>query len=127
MIDNNSTVTSKFGVQKIGKGKSPVLPKEKDPSFNLRDRLNDVLINEKHMIDSYNIGQNELFDEQLYNQVTKNIGNVKLIQRSMLEQLFNLGEYQADTATPQQINDAFDVFNNYQVQLPYKQQSNNQQ
>jgi uncharacterized protein Yka (UPF0111/DUF47 family) len=120
-MDNRTTVTSKFGVQKIGKGKSPVLPKEKDPTINLRDRLNDILSGEKHTLDGYQSGLNEIIDEQFFNLVKKNIENCRLLQRKMFEQLFDLGEYQADTATPPQIEDALDMFNNYKVQLPYSQ------
>lgn len=120
-MDNRSTVTSKFGVQKIGKGKSPVLPEKKDPSFNLRDRLNDILIDEKHILGGYYTGLNEVIDQQLFDLAKKNIENCRLIQRKMFEQMFDLGEYQADTATPQQIEDALDIFNNYKVQLSYPQ------
>jgi hypothetical protein len=120
-MDNRSTVTSKFGVQKIGKGKSPVLPKVKDTSINVRDRLNDVLDDEKRIIGAYITGLNEIIDQQLFDLIKKNIENCRLLQRKMFEQMFDLGEYQADTATPQQIEDALDMFNNYKVQLPYTQ------
>jgi hypothetical protein len=120
-MDNRTTVTSKFGVQKIGKDKSPVLPKEKDPSVNVRDRLNDVLLSEKHILDGYHSGLNEIIDQQLFDLINKNIDNCRLLQRKMFEQMFDLGEYQADTATPSQIEDALDMFNNYKVQLPYPQ------
>lgn len=120
-MDNRSTVTSKFGVQKIGKGKSPVLPEKKDPTINVRDRLNDVLIDEKHILSSYFIGLNEIIDQQLFDMIKKNIENCRLLQRKMFEQMFDLGEYQPDVATPQQIEDAMDMFNNYKVQLPYPQ------
>lgn len=120
-MDNNSTVTSPFGVQKIGKGKSPVLPKEKDSSFNLRDRLNDVLASEKYTMDGYHIGMNELIDEQLYNLATSNLDSIKKCHRDILTKMFDLGEYQADIATPAQITDTYDVFNNYKTQLPYPQ------
>jgi hypothetical protein len=122
-MDNNSTVTSAFGVQKIGKGRSPLLPKEKDPSFNLRDRLNDILASEKYIMDGYRIGSNELIDEQLYNLVMSNLDQIKTCHRNMLTQIFDLGEYQADMATPAQITDAYDMFNKYKVQLPYPQQN----
>ena len=121
MIDNNSIVTSPFGVQKIGKGKSPVLPKEKDPSFNLRDRLNDTLLTEKYVIEGYTTGSKEILDEQLYNVLIQNLNNLKQIQRYLFEEIFNLGEYQADIATPQQISDTLDVFTKYKIQLPYSQ------
>jgi len=120
MIDNTSTVTSQFGVQKIGRGKSPVLPKEKDTAFNVRDRLNDVLSSEKYLIESYTIGSREILCEQLYSLVNNNINNTRQVHRNVLEQIFNLGEYQADTASQQQIDDAFDMFSNYKVQLPYQ-------
>lgn len=122
-MDNNSTVTSAFGVQKIGKDRSPVLPKEKDPSFNLRDRLNDVLASEKYILDGYRIGSNELIDDQLFNLAMSNLDGIKQCHRNMLTKLFDLGEYQADMATPSQITDAYDMFNKYKVQLPYLQQN----
>jgi hypothetical protein len=120
-MDNRNTVTSKFGVQKIGKDKSPVLPKTKDPGINVRDRLNDVLLDEKHILSAYHTGLNEIIYQQFYDLVKKNSDNCRTLQRKMFEEMFDLGEYQADTATPPQIEDAFDMFNNYKVQLPYSQ------
>ncbi|RNC28596.1 MAG: hypothetical protein AWM53_01430 [Candidatus Dichloromethanomonas elyunquensis] len=121
MIDNTSTVTSPFGVQKIGKGKSPVLPAEKDSSYNVRDRLNDTLSSEKYIIESYTTGSKEILCEKLYTLVNNNLSNIKQLHRHLFEQLFNLGEYQADTATQQQVNDALDMFVKYQAQFPYPQ------
>lgn len=118
MIDNTSTVTSQFGVQKIGKDKSPVLPKEKDASFNVRDRLNDTLSSEKYIIEAYTTGSKEILCHNLYTLVNDNLNNVKQLQRNLFEQIFNLGEYQADTATQQQIDDSWDMFSKYQVQFP---------
>ena len=118
MIDTNSTVTSQFGVQKIGKGKSPALPKEKDQSFNVRDRMNDTLSSEKYLIEAYTTGSKELLCEQLYSLVNGNLNSIKQLQRNFFEQLFNLGEYQADVATQQQIDDAFDMFSKYKAQFP---------
>ncbi len=121
MIDNQSMVTSPLGVQKIGKDKSPALPKVKDPSFNLRDRLNDSLFSEKYMMDAYTTGSKELLCQTLYQLATDNLHRSKEIQRQLFEELFNLGEYQADTAAPNQIQDAQQMFMNYKVQLPYPQ------
>jgi len=119
MIDNTSTVTSQFGVQKIGRNKSPVLPNEKDPSFNLRDRLNDALSSEKYIIEAYTTGSKEVLCEKLYTLVNENLNNVKQLQRNIFEQIYNLGEYQADTASQQQIGHALDMFTKYKAQLPY--------
>jgi len=121
MIDNTSTVTSPFGVQKIGKGKSPVLPKEKDASYNLRDRLNDTISSEKYLIEAYTTGSKEIICEKLYSLVNDNLNRVKQMHRHLFEEIFNLGEYQADVATQQQIDDALDMFTKYRAQLPYTQ------
>ncbi len=121
MIDTNSTVTSQFGVQKIGKGKSPVLPKEKDSSYNLRDRLNDTLSSEKYIIEAYTTGSKEVLCQNLYGIINNNLNGVKQLHRHLFEELFNLGEYQADVATKQQIDDALDMFTKYQAQFPYTQ------
>ncbi|NLO97813.1 MAG: spore coat protein [Peptococcaceae bacterium] len=118
MIDVNSTVTSPFGVQKIGKNKSPLLPKEKDQSFNVRDRINDTLGSEKYLIETYTTGSKEIMCQRLYTIVNDNLNNIKQLQRNLFEQLFNLGEYQADVATPQQIDDAYDMFSKYRAQMP---------
>jgi hypothetical protein len=40
---------------------------------------------------------------------------------SIFNELFNLGEYQADVATSPQVKDIFDVFNGYKTQLPLSQ------
>ena len=118
-MDNNSLVTSDFGVQKIGKGKSPILPKAKDPTVNVRDRLNDVLLSEKHLLSGYGTGCNELICQQLIGIVNQNVDALRGVHTNVLNMMFDLGEYQADTATPMQIEDAWDMFNNYKVQLPY--------
>ncbi|HZK34358.1 MAG TPA: spore coat protein [Bacillota bacterium] len=123
-MDSNSLVTSKFGVQKIGKNMSPVLPKVKDAGVNVRDRLNDVLLSEKHLLNGYQIGCSEVICEQLLNLVNQNMNSLKNIHRNVLSNMFDLGEYQADLATPIQVEDAWDTFNNYKVQLPFQNQSN---
>lgn len=118
-MDNNSLITSDFGVQKIGKDKSPILPKVKDSTVNVRDRLNDILSSEKHLLSGYGTGSNELICSQLINIVNQNVNAIKGVHTNLLNTMFDLGEYQADTATPVQIEDAWDMFNNYKVQLPY--------
>ena len=121
MMDNNSIVTSPFGVQKIGRGKSPLLPKEKDANVNLRDRLNDILATEKYIMDGYRIGSNEIIDQKFFDLVMQNLDNIKNIHRKYVGHLFDLGEYQSDIATPAQITDTLDVFTKYKTQLPYSQ------
>lgn len=117
-MDTQSTVTSKLGVQKIGKKVSDELPKVKDPNINLRDRLNDVLSDEKHILVNYQIAINEIINDDLRGVLIDNRNKIQNAHTGFFNELFNLGEYQADMATAPQIGDIFDVFNGYKTQLP---------
>jgi hypothetical protein len=117
-MDTQSTVTSKAGVQKIGKKVSDKFPQQKDAGINLRDKLNDVLLMEKHHLMSYQIGINEIINDDLRKIVINNRNNLQQIQINFFNELFNLGEYQANIATGPQITDTVDIFTNYQAQFP---------
>jgi hypothetical protein len=52
-MDTQFVVTTKAGLQKIGRQVSDELPKVKDATINLRDRLNDMLIDEKQLLNNY--------------------------------------------------------------------------
>jgi spore coat protein CotF len=120
-MDTQSIVTSKTGVQKIGKRVSEELPKVKDPTFNLRDRLNDVLMTEKNNLVSYQTAINEIINDDLRNLLVDNRNKIQGAHTGIFSELYELGEYQADAATTDQIKDAYDVFNGYTVQLPFYQ------
>jgi len=117
-MDTQSIITSKVGVQKIGKKVSKELPKVKDPNVNLRDRLNDILLNEKQFLVNYQIAINEVINDDLRNLLIDNSSKIQGVHTRFFSELFNLGEYQADVATNPQITDTFDVFNGYKTQLP---------
>lgn len=119
-MDTQFTVTTTTGIQKIGKKVSSELPKVKDPTVNLRDRINDVLLTEKHNLDSYQIGINEIINDDLRNLVMENRNRLQETHLTFFNELFNLGEYQADIASPQQIANTSEIFTNYKVQLPFK-------
>ena len=120
-MDTQLTLTTKTGVQKIGKRVSPELPKVKDANVNLRDRLNDILSDEKHLLVNYQIAINEMINDDLRNVLINNRDRIQGMHTGFFNELFNLGEYQADVATNPQIRDAFDVFSGYKTQLPNKQ------
>lgn len=117
-MNTNSTVTTKTGVQKIGVEVTNELPKVKDPSINVRDKLNDILLSEKHNLTNYQIAINEMINDDLRGILTNNRDNIQNTHTTLFNELFCMGEYQADTATKPQITDIFDVFNNYQSQIP---------
>ena len=120
-MDTQLTVTSKVGVQKIGKKVSDELPKVKDVNINLRDTLNDILMVEKHNLVSYQIAINEIINDDLRNLLIENRNRIQGMHTSIFNELFNLGEYQADVASNPQIKDIFDVFNEYKTQIPINQ------
>lgn len=119
-MDTSSTISTKSGVQKIGRPVSNELPKVKDASVNLRDRLNDVLLTEKHNLVSYQIGINEIINDDLRSLLIDNRNKLQTVHDRMFNEMFNLGEYQADAIVPAQIADTAQIFNNYKTQLPYQ-------
>ena len=121
-MNTQSIITSKNGVQQIGISKSVAnaLPKVKDATMNARDRINDTLLTEKHNLLSYQVGINEMIDEDLREIFINNRNNLQKLQLNFFNQLFNMGEYRADVASGLQIADTAEIFNNYKTQLPYK-------
>lgn len=118
-MDTQSTITTKTGAVKIGKEVTAQLPKQKDATVNDRDRLNDILLHEKHMLTGYNIGINEILDSDFFNLLQENRQQLQQVHQQMLEALFDMGEYTADIALPNQVADAYDIFNGYKTQFPY--------
>lgn len=117
-MDTKQTVISETGVEKIGKRVSNKLPKEKDISINLRDKLNDVLLSEKHNLVTYQIAINEVINEDLKNILIKNRNALQGLHGRCFNELFDLGEYQAEIATGPQITDTANIFSNYLTQFP---------
>lgn len=121
-MDTQLIVTSKTGVQKIGKTVSSELPKVKDANLNIRDKFNDILFYEKHNLVGYQTAANEIINDDLRELVINNRNNIQGAHTSLFSELFNLGEYQSDVATKQQISDISDVFSGYKTQLPLTSQ-----
>lgn len=119
-MDTQSTVQTKTGGTKIGKKVSNELPQVKDVTVNLRDRINDILFTEKHNLVSYQIGINEIINDDLRQVLIDNRNRLQGIHQTCFNELFNLGEYQADIATKEQIANTADVFSNYTAQLSFK-------
>ncbi|ABR49468.1 hypothetical protein Amet_3340 [Alkaliphilus metalliredigens QYMF] len=120
-MNTEQVITSKSGVMKIGKTVSNELPQVKDPSINIRDMLNDVLLMEKHNLVSYQIGINEIINDDLRQIVINNRDQLQQIHTKHFSELFNLGEYQANVATQTEVADLIDIFTGYQTQLPFQQ------
>lgn len=117
-MDPNATITTKTGVQKIGKELNINI--QKDQSINDLDRLYDVLFRHKHMMNVYQISSSEAVDPALYTLFNTCRQRVQEQHGKILDTLFNMGEYTADVAPPSQVKDVSDVFMGYLNQLPYK-------
>ncbi|MEW9121473.1 MAG: spore coat protein [Thermotaleaceae bacterium] len=120
-MNTEQVITSKTGVQKIGKSVSNELPQVKDPSINVRDKLNDILLMEKHNLVSYQTGINEMINDDLRQIVIGNREQIQQIHTQFFDELFNLGEYQANIAMQKEIRDLVDIFTGYQAQFPSQQ------
>jgi hypothetical protein len=105
----------------LGKQVSGKFPQVKDPSLNVRDRLNDALTMDKYSLVGYQYGLNEVIDPQLRQVLLKNRDRLQDAQVRLFTELFNLGEYQATIASPGEVTDAYDVFIGYTSQLPMQQ------
>jgi spore coat protein CotF len=113
-------ITTKTGAQKIGLHTTPKLPKVKGPEMNLRDRLNDGLINEKYLASNYLTAINETIDDELHQILVTNHNRIFGFHKKLFDSMFSLGEYNADLAEQIQVDDAFQVFNGYVKQFPYQ-------
>jgi Coat F domain len=120
-MDTQQTIRSKTGVEKIGKQVSNELPKVKSPSMNIRDQLNEVLLMEKHNLVSYQTGINEIINDDLRQLVIQNRNTLQNVHTKFFNELFNLGEYQANNASNNEIADVVDVFSGYKTQFPNQQ------
>jgi hypothetical protein len=119
-MDTNQTIISKSGVEKIGKQVSDELPKVKDPSINIRDMLNDILLMEKHNLISYQTGINEIMNDDLRQIVINNRDQLQQLHTRFFNEMFNLGEYQANIALPTEITDVVEIFSGYISQFPFQ-------
>ena len=120
-MNTQSIVITKSGIQKIGKPVTNELPQVKDANVNVRDRINDILATEKHNLINYQVGINEMVNDDLRGVLLDNRNRLQDIHNRLFNQLFNMGEYQIDTANSMQIQDVCEVFNNYKGQLPFGQ------
>ncbi len=117
-MDVQSTITTETGTVKIGKKVS--LNIKKDQNFNDLDRLYDLLLHEKHLLQVYQISEHEAFDPDLLKLISDNRGRVQEQHGKVTQVLFDKGEYTADAAPAPMAKDVAAVFMGYLDQLPYE-------
>ena len=64
------------------------------------------------------IAINEMINDDLRELLISNRDRTQQAHTRLFNEMFNLGEYQADVATAPQIRDSSEVFSNYRSQLP---------
>ena len=117
-MDVQSTITTETGALKIGKKVSMNL--QKDEKINDLDRLYDLLLHEKHLLQVYQISQHEAFDGDFMNLIHDNRNRVQDQHGKITQVLFDMGEYTADAAPASMAKDVSAVFMGYLDQLPYE-------
>ncbi|NLZ94158.1 MAG: spore coat protein [Firmicutes bacterium] len=115
-MDPNATITTETGAIKIGKKVSINI--NKDQNINDLDRLYDTLVHCKHMLNVYNTASLEVVDPELFNLLNTCRQRIQAQHGKVLDTLFNVGEYTADAAPPEQVKDISAVFMSYLKQLP---------
>lgn len=116
-MDAQTTITTETGTRKIGKKVSGNI--KKDQSFNDLDRLYDVLLHEKHLLQVYQISCHEAFEPGLFQLLKDNRDRVAKQHGQITQVLFDMGEYTADAAPVAMAKDIPAVFMGYLDQLPY--------
>ncbi len=117
-MDVQSTITTETGALKIGKKVS--LNIKKDQNFNDLDRLYDLLLHEKHLMQVYQISQHEAFNGDMMRLINDNCNRVREQHGRVTQVLFDMGEYTADAASAPVARDVAAVFMGYLKQLPYE-------
>jgi spore coat protein CotF len=93
-------------------------PKVKGPELNDRDRINDILTNEKYMTTGYNVGLNELQNPRLRKVIQDILQDTHTAQAQLFDLMFQNGWYKMKVADKQEIAAAHTQFSNYSSQFP---------
>ena len=97
------------------------LARVKGPEMNDRDRLNDVLLTEKYLTFGLNTGLHEFSHRELYTAVKQMLNETNDAQRTVFEQMFNLGWYKLPQEEMSAVALSYQQFTNYREQFPYPQ------
>lgn len=95
------------------------LPKVKDPSMNDRDRLQDLLAQEKYLTSSYSTALLEASHDKLFDVIKQNCDSSCQMQRQVFNLMFKKGWYKLPVADAQMVQHTFQQFVQYQTQFPF--------
>lgn len=95
------------------------LPQVKDANVNDRDRMQDLLAQEKYLTAAYNIAMIEASHQELFDAIKQNFDDCHQCQRDIYETMFKKGWYKLPVADAQAVSQTLNQFQQYQVQFPY--------
>lgn len=95
------------------------LPQVKDANVNDRDRMQDLLAQEKYLTASYNTAMYEAGHDELYQTIKQNFDQCHQIQRKIFNLMFQKGWYKLPVADADSVAHTYNQFKQYQAQLPF--------
>lgn len=105
---------------KIANPSSNTLPKVKGPEMNDRDRVNDVLAMEKHLISTSNIAAWEASHTQLHQDIMAICNDTQQCHRNLFNLMFQKAWYKLEAEDQQHLDQTYKQFSNYATQFPYQ-------
>lgn len=97
------------------------LPQTLDATVNDRDRMQDLLAQEKYMTVGYNIALNEASHDELFQVLKENADTCHQMQRQVFDTMFQKGWYKLPVADAQAMAHAYEQFQQWQSQFPFQQ------
>lgn len=95
------------------------LPQVKDATVNDRDRMQDLLAQEKYMTSGYDTSRNEASHHELYMVLAENHHACHRAQRDIYDMMFKKGWYKVPVADAPAVTHAYDQFQQYLGQFPF--------
>ncbi|MEW8978634.1 MAG: spore coat protein [Symbiobacterium sp.] len=95
------------------------LPRVKDPSMNDRDRMQDLLAQEKYVSSGYDMAMIEASHDALFNVFKQNFDSCMQMQRQVYHLMFKKGWYKLPVAEAQSVAHTFQQFLQYKTQFPF--------
>lgn len=95
------------------------LPQVKDATVNDRDRMQDLLAQEKYLTSAYTTAMNEASHEELWQIMKQNFDACQQLQRQIFNGMFEKGWYKLPVADAQALSHTLQQFKQYQTQFPF--------
>nr|WP_280953722.1 spore coat protein [Symbiobacterium terraclitae] len=95
------------------------LPTVKDASVNDRDRMQDLLAQEKYLTTGYNTAMIEASHDALWDVIKQNSDACHQMQRQIYNIMFKKGWYKLPVANAQAVTHTLQQFVQYKTQFPF--------